>query len=477
MGILRNFINWRRFVQGSSALRIDDVQRATRDLRACRFEQLEDRKLMAGDVHLGAVYYEPASGDDSTPNLIQVTFQGGVPSTQLTQIVIDGDKNHDGKYSSGEIFFDTDDGGMGEFGHSPFKIVDSSGFTVTGWSVVDGGQKLVIDLTGFDPGEKLTFSIDVDEVQFVDAGDGGIDVNSLVEGNEFQRSILTGYFHAPHFEDANGSALFWDAYDKNFANANASAGSTLNLPKDSYIPPSNSDQTDLTAGAVLTLKQVPLPITIGGKVYHDRNKSNSINVGEQGIANVTLTLLQWNGSQWVSTGKTTETDTQGNYKFTAILPGTYRVSETQPSGWLSVSSQPGTVDGAVDGISLDPDNLANIILVGGQDGMNYNFGESLPNSISGYVHADPEGDCEIGPNDIMLKGVKIDLLDAQGKVIGTTFTDENGFYKFDNLGPGTYGIREYTPDGYFDSEEEVGSLGGVHSANDEFTQIVTLSGD
>ncbi|MCC7086245.1 MAG: fibrinogen-binding protein, partial [Pirellulales bacterium] len=38
-------------------------------------------------------------------------------------------------------------------------------------------------------------------------------------------------------------------------------------------------------------------------------------------------------------------------------------------------------------------------------------------------------------------------------------------------------IREYTPDGYFDSEEEVGSLGGVHSANDEFTQIVTLSGD
>ncbi len=29
----------------------------------------------------------------------------------------------------------------------------------------------------------------------------------------------------------------------------------------------------------------------------------------------------------------------------------------------------------------------------------------LHGSISGRVHADPEDDCEIGPNDVMLQGV------------------------------------------------------------------------
>ncbi len=68
--------------------------------------------------------------------------------------------------------------------------------------------------------------------------------------------------------------------------------------------------------------------------------------------------------------------------------------------------------------------------------MNYDFTEILPGSISGYVHADPEGDCIVGPNDIMLAGVKIDLFDADGNVIRSTFTDENGYYEFTNLAPG-----------------------------------------
>ncbi len=57
----------------------------------------------------------------------------------------------------------------------------------------------------------------------------------------------------------------------------------------------------------------------------------------------------------------------------------------------------------------------------------------MPNSISGTVHLDPEGDCVIGPHDIMLAGVQVDLLDANDHVIATTFTNNDGYYEFTGL--------------------------------------------
>ncbi len=44
-------------------------------LRICRFEQMEPRRMLAADIHVGAVYFEPAagSGPDSehVPGLVQ----------------------------------------------------------------------------------------------------------------------------------------------------------------------------------------------------------------------------------------------------------------------------------------------------------------------------------------------------------------------------------------------------------------------
>src|SRR5205085_10688168 len=160
------------------------------------------------------------------------------------------------------------------------------GSTVANAQVADGGQQISFELQGLVAGDKLIFSIDVDEVQFVDPTDGSVDVNAVVEGNEFQRSTMTGSFVAPHFHNVSGSALFWDAFDQSFAAANTSSGTVLDLPNDSYEPPSTVDQTDLTAGSVLTLKQTPLPITLSGSVYYDKNLNNIFDGSEQGISGV-----------------------------------------------------------------------------------------------------------------------------------------------------------------------------------------------
>ena len=486
VSILRSFARFgRSLLRGRPLAPRTDRHCAASKQHTSRFEQLEERKPLTAnpfpDIHLGAVYLEPASGNDASPNVIQVTFQGGAPGTQLTQIVINGDKDHNGQYSSGEIFYDTAPGGEGVFASAPFHIVQANGFTVKNVQVSDGGQQLVIDLQNFVAGDKLVFSIDVDEVQFVDSSTGEVDVNAVVEGDEFQRSILTGNFTAPHYHDATASPLFWDEFDGRFADATASSGTTLDLPPDSYEPPATVDQTDLTAGAVATLAQIPLPSTISGTVYHDKNLDNLLEASEQGIGGVTLTLLQWNGSAWVSTGKTTLTDSNGNYEFDALLPGKYRVAETQPAGWLSVGSQPGTVDGAGDGVSTDADTLSDIILLGGQDGVHYNFGECLPASISGKVWSDTNGDCLYQPQtDAPLAGVQIDLLDSHGAVIATTTTNQQGDYQFTGLVPGTYSVFEHQPAGYLEGMDSVGTVNGVtdgvHGGTDLLSQIALGSG-
>lgn len=432
--------------------------------RRCGIEELEERRFLAADLHLGAVYFEEATGDDSAGDRIEITFEGGQPGSQLTSLAINGDKLLDGGLTLGDIFFDIAAGGAGSFKAVPLSIVSNTGFTITNISVQDGSSLITFQFAGFDAGEKLIFDIDVDE-------QGLFSSTSVAEGGEFEGSRLTGTFTNPHYETATLTGVFFDEYNDEFAQAAAATGTQLNLPPDNYVPPGTIDREDRTAGGVATFRQIPKPITVSGRVFNDPNLSNSQDASETGISGVTLTLLQWNGTTYTSTGKTTTTNTLGDYKFDGILPGKYRVVETQPSGYLSVGSKPGTVGGTTVGVSTSPDVLSEITLLGGQDSVRNDFAEVVPGSIRGRVYADPEGDCVFGVNDQPLSGVKIELLNTAGAVIQTTFTNSSGQYEFAGLMPGTYGVRETQPAGYYQGGQTIGTGGGVISAPDVTSQI------
>src|SRR5262245_5453862 len=96
-------------------------------------------------------------------------------------------------------------------------------------------------------------------------------------------------------------------------------------------------------------------------------------------------------------------------------------------------------------------------------------------SLSGYVYEDvnfngmKDGEPGIAGVEITLEGT-----DDQGNpVLMTVVTNDDGFYSFTNLRPGTYSIHETQPNGYDDGMDSIGTQGGqVDSANDLLFNIL-----
>ena len=110
--------------------------------------------------------------------------------------------------------------------------------------------------------------------------------------------------------------------------------------------------------------------------------------------------------------------------------------------------------------------------------MEYNFGELRPASISGYVYVDDNDNGFFDPSETGIGGVTLVLLDANGLATGkTTVTDATGYYEFTNLRPGTYGVGEVQPAGYYDGLDAAGTVGGTaHNPGDPIDQVTLAPG-
>src|SRR5262249_12966315 len=78
------------------------------------------------------------------------------------------------------------------------------------------------------------------------------------------------------------------------------------------------------------------------------------------------------------------TDSSGN----ALLPGTYKITETAPTGYQTTATKVGTVNGATDGTVLSATQIGSIVLTSGQGGISYNFGHTQPVTLAGTVFQD-----------------------------------------------------------------------------------------
>src|SRR3954470_14956842 len=113
------------------------------------------------------------------------------------------------------------------------------------------------------------------------------------------------------------------------------------------------------------------PGGVNGTVYVDTNNNGVIDVGERRISNVLITLTGTNDQGAVTL--TARTDTNGNYSFGNLRPGTYVITETQPAGYLQGKLTLGSAGG-----TIGADIFSNVKIGQGVIGAGYNFGEQLP---------------------------------------------------------------------------------------------------
>jgi len=241
---------------------------------------MEPRLLLAADaLQVGAVYIEADLGSDIRGDTFEVSFVGGADQTQLTHLVIDGDQHVPG-LSLADAIFDIAPGGLGADHHIPLSIVSQQGIDEVTWQLVDGSSRLVFEFVGFEAGDKLVFTVDVDEIQDYEASYTEDEINDGVDpitsGIEFQGSLLVAEFQAPHYYDATANAEFRNRYDASLV------GTGLDLPADDA-----GGQRDRTAGAVAEVVQEALPISLAGVVYAEMDLDLTQDAGEEGIADVT----------------------------------------------------------------------------------------------------------------------------------------------------------------------------------------------
>ena len=222
--------------------------------------------------------------------------------------------------------------------------------------------------------------------------------------------------------------------------------------------------------------------SVGDFVWDDLNGDGIQDIGEPGIAGVTVNLYDSAGTSLVAT---TTTDLTGAYSFVGLSPNDYVLdfdltTNTAGSSFVfTLQDQP-----ADDTLDSDVDPLTGrvaITVAAGVGDSSVDAGAYSPITISDFVWVDSDGDGIQAGTESGLDGVVVELLDGVGTVISSTTTSGGGIYSFGNLIPGDYELRFVAPLGYFITFANLGGDDALDSDADQVTGetgVVTyISGD
>ncbi|NEV65367.1 SdrD B-like domain-containing protein, partial [Thiorhodococcus minor] len=192
--------------------------------------------------------------------------------------------------------------------------------------------------------------------------------------------------------------------------------------------------------------------SIAGRYFWDENHNDLEDAGESGIQCVQVRLIDKSTNTVIGT---TFTDANGDYRFDDVDAGQYQVRfNGDPTGKTFIAPDAGSDD------SIDSDvtrswtnNKGDVIgrtdtfdLAQGEDKTDVDAGvEEVvcdTGSISGrYFWDENHNDLE-DAGESGIQGVRVRLIDkGTNTVIGTTFTDANGDYRFDDVDAGQYQVR------------------------------------
>ena len=208
--------------------------------------------------------------------------------------------------------------------------------------------------------------------------------------------------------------------------------------------------------------------SLGDFVWRDNNANGQQDAGEPGLAGVTVDLLDIDGNEVDST----TTDAAGGYWFLSLIPGTYQVRFSTPTGLVAAPSNSGddaTDSDAVDGLS------GTYTLTSGDANMTVDAGFYACASLGDFVWVDANANGQQDSGESGLGDVTVNLLDENDNVIATTTTSAAGEYLFSNLVPGSYKVQFVTPSGYVATTADSGDDASDSDPVDGVTSVYTLA--
>jgi protocatechuate 3,4-dioxygenase beta subunit len=178
-------------------------------------------------------------------------------------------------------------------------------------------------------------------------------------------------------------------------------------------------------------------VYIAGTLWKDANGNGSKDAGETGLVNWRVFIDADKDGVFDSTERSTLTDASGNYLFSALSAGSYRVREVLPSLWRGTAPSSGFFD---------------LTLASGGSAIGKNFGNTQNVHISGTVFNDANRDASKGTTETGLDGWRV-YIDKDGDGAfdageNSVMTDSSGFWQFRALPAGTYTVRVDPPKGW-----------------------------
>lgn len=182
---------------------------------------------------------------------------------------------------------------------------------------------------------------------------------------------------------------------------------------------------------------------LGGTLYRDSDASYSKSNTEARFAGRTIALLDGNGNPILDKDGhpvTTTTDENGNYQFTGLAPGNYKVSIVDPTT--------GDLAGLTNTQAYNGRNATEAsVTIGDSSVQGVDFGFVKPATIGDRVWNDQDRN-GVDNGEPGVPGVTVILKDASGNEVARTTTDANGNYRFEGVLPGTYSVSIEVPAGY-----------------------------
>ena len=299
---------------------------------------------------------------------------------------------------------------------------------------------------------------------------GYVSVDSIPKSNAQVKVLNSACVEvASAISTAEGYQITVPWEDTGFNQAGVKAGETITFLVDGKLatskvidPKGSNNQLSLNILSSAATYVSTACSSISGYKINDTNGNGKWDAGETGIQGWNVTLKNTTTGAVIASNLT---DANGFYQFMNLVNGSYNVTEEMRIGFTPTNATFKLVNLA--GLNVMNLNFTNQLMI-----------QPVGGVISGYKINDTNGNGKWNAGEKGISNWIIKLIGITGKgkdykvIRIETFTDDMGFYKFDNLPEGRYIVIEKLKKGFVPTSSPVKRIKLVqeeNSMNNNFT--------